>query len=315
MSPADPSTSFGRWCRFIGERFSPLKHLPLIAFFYGANFLAAIRSSGTPAPDQGPTLLGGVTVMLVFLHLRIFDEIKDYDTDLTVHPDRPLPRGLLTLASAKRTAFTLIALELLLGILIGASAFWAICGTVLYSLVMYREFFVREWLRPRLATYALTHTLIACWMALFIFSTATGRPFWMVSPGFAFFLLADWMVFNVFEFGRKTFGTDEERPGVDSYSGRFGPYGAAAVVVAMALVAVTVVSLPGSGLPFHSAARFAMAGLLAVTAAAAVLYALSPRAPRGRLFRGACSAFILCYNVIVTAGLLILRLGGIPWNP
>jgi len=232
-----------------------------------------------------------------------------------VHPDRPLPRGLLTPVTAKRAAFILIALEILLGILIGPAAFCAICGTILYSLVMYREFFVRDWLRPRLATYALTHTVIACWMALFIFSTATGRPFWMISPGFTLFLLADWMVFNVFEFGRKTFGTDEEQPGVDSYSGRFGPPAAASIAVAMALVAVAAVTLPGSSLQLHGAARIAMAGLLTVTVAAAILYARSPHASHGRLFRGACSAFILCYNVIVTAGLLNLHYNGLPWNP
>jgi 4-hydroxybenzoate polyprenyltransferase len=293
----------GRWCRFIGERFSPVKHLPLIACFYGANLLAAIRSTGSRLPTPGTMLMGAVAVLLIFFHLRIFDEIKDYETDLTVHPDRPLPRGLLTVAAAKRTAFALIALELFLGLLIGPAAFVALCGTVLYSLVMYREFFAREWLRPRLATYAVTHTVIACWMGLFVFSTATGRPFWTPPPAFSLFILADWMVFNVFEFGRKTFGAEEEEAGVDSYSGRFGPAGAAVAVVAMALVAVSAVSLPEIALRLHAAARIAMAGLMSVTVGAAVLYATSPCASRGKLFRGACSAFILCYNAIVVAGL------------
>ena len=34
--------------------------------------------------------------MLFFAELRLMDELKDYEKDLIAHPERPLPRGLLS---------------------------------------------------------------------------------------------------------------------------------------------------------------------------------------------------------------------------
>jgi 4-hydroxybenzoate polyprenyltransferase len=152
-------------------------------------------------------------------------------------------------------------------------------------------------------------------MGLFVYSAATGRPFWTPPLPFVLFILADWMVFNVFEFGRKTFGREEEQAGVDSYSKRFGPTGAVAVTVAMAFTATAAVTLPGIGLQLHPLAQAALAVLMLAVVAAAARYALSPLAPQGRLFRGTCGAFILLFNLIVTAGLFACRPGGLPWKP
>jgi 4-hydroxybenzoate polyprenyltransferase len=293
----------GRWGVFLAERFPPGRHLALIACFFAANALAARQATGLSLPGALPLVLGGTAIFMVFLHLRIFDEIKDYATDLSVHPDRPLPRGLVSMAEARMAAFGLMALELALGLAIGVEAFLALLGTCLYSLVMYREFFCRQWLRPRLATYALSHTVNACWLGLSAFSVVTGLHFWQLPSPFLRFLVADWLVFNVFEFGRKTFGGDEEQPGVDSYSRRFGPAGAAAVVAAMAGAAALLPFVPAGGLVLSPAAGWGLALLLTAICTAGARYALSPSAGQGRLFRGACTLFILGYNLLVALGL------------
>lgn len=303
MSGAGPGTVFGRWGRFLAERFPLGRHLPLIVCFFAANALAARQATGMPLPGAATLVIGGAAITLVFLHLRVFDEIKDYDTDRSVHPDRPLPRGLLSVAEARTAAFGLMALELALGLMLGTAVFLSLLGTCLYSLFMYREFFCRQWLRPRLATYALSHTVIACWLGLSAFSVATGLHFWQLPSPFLRFLVADWLVFNVFEFGRKTFGRTEEQPGVDSYSRRFGPAGAAAAVAAMAGGATLLPFVPAGGLPLAPVAGWGLALLLAVTCSAGAWYALSPEACRGRLFRGTCTLFILGYNLLVALGL------------
>jgi 4-hydroxybenzoate polyprenyltransferase len=196
-----------------------------------------------------------------------------------------------------------MALELALGLVLGPPVLLALVGTCLYSLVMYREFFCRQWLRQRLATYALSHTIIACWLGLSVFSVATGLHFWQLPSPLLLFLVADWLVFNVFEFGRKTFGRDEEHPGVDSYSRLFGPAGAAAAVAAMAGGAAALPFLPAGGLRLAPLAGWGLALLLAVICTAGGRYALSPSAGQGRQFRGACTLFILGYNLVVALGL------------
>jgi hypothetical protein len=114
---------------------------------------------------------------------------------------------------------------------LGQAAFAAWSLVAGYSLLMYREFFIGRWLRPRLATYAVMHTLVACWIATWTFCAATGREFADMPASYAQLVFANWAVFNLFEFGRKTFGVEEERGPDESYSKRFGPVRAAANVL------------------------------------------------------------------------------------
>ena len=38
----------------------------------------------------------GITLMAFIIELRFMDELKDYEKDKIAHPDRPLPRGLVS---------------------------------------------------------------------------------------------------------------------------------------------------------------------------------------------------------------------------
>lgn len=91
------------WCIFIQERFPPLKHVPLILFFFLANTFVFNGSF---------LFLSFFIVLLAFFHLRVFDEIKDYKNDLALHPERPLARGLISIREAKRVVFFLLCVEL-----------------------------------------------------------------------------------------------------------------------------------------------------------------------------------------------------------
>lgn len=196
---------FTRWLIFSKERFPLLKHLLLIVFYVAANALVALNSVSLNVVLTYREVLCVIIVSFIFFHLRIFDEIKDYKNDLVVHKDRPLARGLISVKESKYVVFGLISLEFCLSFLINRAAFIAAICTILYSLVMYKEFFARNWLRPKMATYALAHTLVSCWIALFIFSAVTNLNFWKISNVYGMFVLANWMIFNIFEFGRKTF--------------------------------------------------------------------------------------------------------------
>jgi len=289
-----------RWQTFILERFPPLRHLLLISCLFGANAFATVHST---ASSRGIPFLGFVVVLLAFFRLRLFDEIKDYETDKQINPYRPLARGLIPLKEAKKTAFSLLALELLLSRIIGPAALIATSCYAAYSLLMYKEFFVGSWLRPKLAIYALTHTVVSGLISLFIFSSITGLYFWNAPTKFLLFPVANWMIFNVFEFGRKTFGEKEEREGVDSYSKNFGSWGAFFIVLAMAIVAVGLALL--FRIPF-SIPMFAILSLyLLITGMA---YGHLNTTKSAIAFRKACSAFILIYNLIICLGFILCSL-------
>lgn len=292
--------AFKSWQIFILERFSPLRHFALICCFFGANAFMAL---GTSTAAIKSLVITFIAIISAFFRLRLFDEIKDYETDREMNPDRPLARRLIPLAEAKTVGFSLAMVELALAALLGKAVFIAASLYISYSFLMYREFFLSAWLKPRFVLYALIHTPVSSLMSLFIFSALTGQCVFEVPKSFFLFMFANWMIFNVFEFGRKTFGREEEREGVDSYSKRFGPLGAVTSVIAMALMAeAAAVKL---GLHFTFLPFLAITTYLLATAGG---YVWANSAKTAAAFRGACSVFILLYNLIIFSGFILCKL-------
>lgn len=296
-----------RWFIFCRERFPLLRHVLLIVFYVAANALVGLSSVPLNIIPTDKIVLCAMAVLAIFFHLRIFDEIKDYRNDLVAHKGRPLARGLISVREAKLVALGLIFVELCLAFFISRAALIAVICTVAYSLLMYKEFFIGDWLRPKMATYALAHTLVSCWMSLFVFSAVTGLNFWKIQKVFAMFVLVNWMIFNIFEFGRKTFGKEEEEELVESYSKRLGPARAALNVIFMASVAMYAAYKLGNIFNLSLLYTIAMCLLYGLTLLAAGLYAVHNDQPAGKIFRGVCSIFILFYNVIITIGFLMPR--------
>jgi 4-hydroxybenzoate polyprenyltransferase len=290
---SEPAPGFAaRWWTFVRERFEPIGHVLMAGAFFAGNAGAARLLVGSRV-SAGRAICGGLAVLIVFLRLRIFDEIKDHLTDRDAHPERPLARGLISPAEAKAVAAALAVLEAALALCCGLPALTAWFGVLVFSLLMYREFFVGAWLRPKMELYAVTHTLVAGWMGLLAAAAASGIFAWEMPAGLWLMVPANWAVFNVFEFARKTWGADEERPGIESYSGRLRPAGAAALSVGQVLLAAGMIfaALRAAGMP--RAALWTALGLSVPTAAASLFYVVAPRRAAARTFRGVMTAFIL----------------------
>lgn len=112
----------------------------------------------------------GCTVLL--LTVRVMDDVKDYEKDKVVHPDRPLPRGLIRYDEV-RTVIWLSQLSMVVyGFLIGVRFGWLpglfFFLQVFYTHLMYIEFGIGDWLEERPFLYAITHQLSIFIMAMFI---------------------------------------------------------------------------------------------------------------------------------------------------
>ena len=281
------------WSLFIQERFPLFKHSVSLLCLFLANASMAAESFAFKN-----SFLCFSIVLLTFFRLRIFDEIKDYPTDCVIHPDRPLARGVISVAEAKRTAFAIMGIELSLSLMLGLPAFVGSVLVCVYSLLMYREFFIGPWLRPRLATYALVHTPVSSFISLFVFSSMTGKYCWQAPFSVFLFSFTTWLIFNIFEFGRKTFGQEEETVSHDSYSKRFGSWGAATLVLLMA-------SLSGFIAWYLGVPALALSLLLLPLMGLSLLYGFFNSKKWAIAFRTACSLFILLFNVIVFLGAIL----------
>src|SRR6185295_7633007 len=151
-----------RLAAYLRERFPLLKHGILIVAYYSSNqFLArALTQPGRPMHYDVSTLLGALTLLGFFFHLRVFDEHKDYAEDSRHYPHRVLQSGLVTLRHLKILGALAIALQVTCAALRGPGALagWALAFA--FSFLMLQEFFAREWLKERFLVYAVTHLLV-----------------------------------------------------------------------------------------------------------------------------------------------------------
>ncbi len=227
-----------RWLIFIGERFPLATHVPMAALFAISNGGLAIRAAGVVV-SRWRLAAAIVLALSFFFRLRCFDEIKDYATDLGVNASRPLPRGILTLGQVKAAIAAKTVLELALAAIFGWQVLVSHLIAVGYSFLMYREFFIGRFLRPLLTTYAVTHTAVSILLGYSLASLATGIVLWRLPSVVLIFGLANWMLFNVFEFAQEL-GAEEEKANVDSYSSLFGTWGAAGMTISQVAVAMVI---------------------------------------------------------------------------
>jgi len=236
-----------RWRAYFKERFPFLGHGVLIASFYSSNqFLAhALTQPGTPMHYDISSLLGYVTILFFFLHLRVFDDHKDYDEDCRNFPDRVLQRGVIGLGELKLLGGIAIAIEFVSAALTGAGALISILAAFGYSVLMLKEFFAREWLKRHFLIYASSHMLIMPLLAVVVFSFATGGFPWQAPGWFWLYSFVSFFVGFNWEVSRKIRAPEEEREGVDSYTKIFGTYGAAYVVLIVRVIDTGLVALVG----------------------------------------------------------------------
>ncbi len=278
---------------FVGERFPLSSHIPMIASFSAGNiFMAQTLAQGSLLSSWSRLAVAFGVAMSFFLRLRIFDEIKDYETDLKINPTRPLARGLISLREAKFWLLGLFAFEIFLLLWVSPVLVASHALAMLYSLVMYREFFVGSLIRPHLTTYAVLHTFVSVLVGASVASIMTGIPFWNFSYLFWMLLLANWGFFNLFEFARKTFAPAEERENVESYSKIFGVPGSVLLSLSQALVPPGILYFV-LGAQLDTEDRLILGALLGLVLIPALFFALRPSPFSAKAFRGLVGVYLI----------------------
>ena len=234
-----------RVAAYLAERFPVVAHGVLILCFYSSNqFLThALVEPGQPMRYDLGSLLGCVTMLCFFLHLRIFDDHKDYEEDCRHFPERVLQRSVVSLDELKLLGAGAILVELTLALLVSPAAFFSVLLVLTYSLLMLKEFFLRDWLKRHFLIYVISHMLIIPLLSMVVFSFSTGRYLWQ-APGWywVYSMVGFFVAFN-WEVSRKIRAPEDEIDGVDSYTQLFGTYGAAYLVLVIRVVDTALVTL------------------------------------------------------------------------
>ena len=284
---------FLRILAWMGERF-PFANIIGVALIWAAALAwgRALIVPG-PVPVHARDAVGAIAAVAFFLMLRIFDEHKDYATDCLAHPDRVLQRGLITLRHLKMIGALAIAWQLGASILTDGGAgpvtrAWIVA--FVWSLLMAKEFFVRDWLRPRLVLYALSHMVVmplaVFWMIRMSTGAATSLPasIWMLP-------LVSYLTGFAFEIARKLKAPADERDNVDSYTKALGTRRAPAILTvvltlaAIGFAGIFAVVADGWTVVFADAL---LAGVLLMTVKALLRFRRNPAASTAK----ACESMV-----------------------
>ncbi len=286
------------------ERFPLVRHGALIAAFgASAVCLSALLRGEAARPDVHAVGVAVVVLLLLFLQLRIADEHKDHADDVRFRPERPVPRGLVTLSELRAVAYAAAAAQLALTI----SLDWRLLGPLFlvwgWMALMTREFFAPAFLKARPILYMVSH--MAVMPLIDLYATACD---WMpiedkAGAGFgralgAFLLLS---LFNgvVIEIARKSWAPEAEREGVETYSRLWGPQ-AAGLTTAAAMFGGLVLAAyvhVASG-----ASAYFLAGLLLATAAgmyAAIDYAGTPTPKASKRLETVSGLFVMANYLLL----------------
>ena len=281
------------------ERFPLLKTAVLCAVFAAAGISVSAHLAGRPLPGLATFAVAAFVTTALFFLLRVADEVKDADDDRRYRPERPVPRGLVSLpllvglgagaaAAAVAAAAALSAgLVVFLAIVLGFMALMAV------------EFLVPRWLKARPVAYLVSHMAVMPLIDLYVTATewwpAAGAP----PRGIALFLALSFVNGCVLEIGRKTWAPASERPGVESYSRLWGPRRAVLVWLACVVAAALLAAVTGRllGAPLAIAAAIAVAAL--ACAAVAARFARRPDTAGETALDAASGVWVLvCYAAL-----------------
>ncbi len=170
-------------------------------------------------------------ILLFFFELRLMDELKDIDKDVIAHPGRPLPRGLISRKDAHRAVmfilFAMILYAVAAGILLNLPSAISYLAATLYLWLMYKEFFVGDWLEERPLLYAVSHQMII--FAVCIFAVAVTDPEKCLHPDALYLGLTILGSFFTYEICRKL--DPKAHPALKTYPSVYGPERTALIVI------------------------------------------------------------------------------------
>ncbi|MCX7758783.1 MAG: UbiA family prenyltransferase [bacterium] len=212
-----------KWAEFIKERFPIREHLPFILIFFFSCYLFAFKTTELAPKINFNTFSSLITTILIFFHLRLLDEIKDIERDKIIHPNRPLAKGLIKISEAKIMITSVILIEIILNISSGISTLIALSSVIFFSFLMYKEFFVKTWLRKHPIIYAFSHAIIMPIICIYIYYSNLNNIDIPIPEKYMVFSMFNWVVSNIFEFSRKMLLKNEEGY-EDSYINQIGYY-------------------------------------------------------------------------------------------
>lgn len=176
-------------------------------------------------------------VLSLLLLLRVLDEHKDFVSDGIAHPERLLQKGVLSLNDLRKLAvfFCFVSVVLIFSFNVNIEIIISFMALIFWGYLMFKEFFVKEWLSQKLFLYSLSHLLISpliiYFCACLVGSQNNENIFYIMAVSF----------FSAFsyEVARKIKGKNEENLLESNYVNSYGIIGPLVLFVVVSILALS----------------------------------------------------------------------------
>jgi len=238
-APAESSLPFlQRLWIYQAERFPLFRTATLLVVFTAASISVSAHLAQRALPGLWTFVVAACVALVFFFQMRACDEVKDHDEDCKYRPERPVPRGLVTLRSIVVLALGLAGLAALLTATLTPWLLALLAAVWLWLALMTAEFFVPDWLKARPFLYLASHMVILPLIDLFVTGTEWLPHDTWPPQGLWLFLVLSFLNGCVLEIGRKVWAPENEREGVETYSSLLGAKRAAQLWIAASAAAL-----------------------------------------------------------------------------
>lgn len=202
--------------------------LPGVLLYAGSLYWMSYSFAGilheASAYSVSDFIMGFIVFFLVFLHLRIFDEHKDFEKDRIAYPERMLSKGEITLKDLRKILYPVLVIEGILSMVLGIRVFAAWIMIMVWTLLMLKEFFAPEFLNKRIGLYLISHQILV--PIMMAFPLMQRRDPLQSSENelvvFSIFSLGTMCLTMTYEIARKTWSQEREKENADSYTREWG---------------------------------------------------------------------------------------------
>jgi len=183
---------------------------------------------------------------------------------------------------------------------------------LIYSLLMLKEFFVKDWLKRHFLIYAFSHMLIMPLFAMVVYSFSTGNFLWQAPGWFWFYAFVGFFVTLNWEISRKIRAPDQELSGVDSYSKIFGTYGAGYAVLFIRFIDTMMVMMVGYHLGLSTWFYIVLVILYFVCVRGFYQFRVDTNARNAKRLETYAGMYIIAFDLILAVE--IVRKVGVEWT-
>ena len=213
---------FGRLRIYFKERYPVLARLVLGAIvFLEIHFIILLNEGITSFNISIQEFIGAFTVFAFLMWLRIADDLKDFETDQKLFPDRPLPSGRVYKKDVVIVCAIVQAITLLLNFFFMNNFLFCII-LYFYGYLMSKWFFQKAKIQPSLPLALVTHNPVQMIINLYIISFTVIK--YDIRPITLINVLALWTLYFpalIWEVSRKIRAPKDETEYV-TYSKLFG---------------------------------------------------------------------------------------------